>query len=86
MAARSARHWTRAHSANLELGELRAEPGREENVTLRYTDRERILRALRECSGQLGGPNGAAARLGLKRTALQSKLNAFGIDPGGYRA
>jgi PAS domain S-box-containing protein len=68
------------------LGELHAEPDREESETLRETERERILRALRECNGQLGGPNGAAARLGLKRTTLQSKLNAFGINPGGYRA
>ncbi len=68
------------------LGELRAEPTREESETLHDAERERILRALRECNGQLGGPNGAAARLGLKRTTLQSKLNAFGINPGGYRA
>ena len=68
------------------LNELYAELESEEGETLRDTERERILRALRECSGQLGGPNGAAARLGLKRTTLQSKLNAFGIDPGGFRA
>ncbi len=68
------------------LGELHAEPDWEESETLHDTERERILRALRECNGQLGGPNGAAARLGLKRTTLQSKLNAFGINPGGYRA
>ncbi|MFZ0295055.1 MAG: sigma 54-interacting transcriptional regulator [Candidatus Sulfotelmatobacter sp.] len=68
------------------LGELHAESGQEESETLHDAERERILRALRECNGQLGGPNGAAARLGLKRTTLQSKLNAFGINPGGYRA
>jgi PAS domain S-box-containing protein len=68
------------------LGELHAEPDCEESETLRDTERERILRALRECDGQLGGPNGAAARLGLKRTTLQSKLNVLGINPGGYRS
>ncbi|MGB7598950.1 MAG: PAS domain S-box protein [Candidatus Sulfotelmatobacter sp.] len=68
------------------LNELHADIGREESETLHDAERERILRALRECNGQLGGPNGAAARLGLKRTTLQSKLNAFGINPGGYRA
>ena len=68
------------------LNELHADIGREESETLHEAERDRILRALRECNGQLGGPNGAAARLGLKRTTLQSKLNAFGIDPGGYRA
>jgi formate hydrogenlyase transcriptional activator len=48
-------------------------------------ERERILRVLRECHGKLGGPDGAAARLGLKRTTLQSKLDHLGIKPGAYR-
>ena len=54
--------------------------------TLREKERERILRALRDCHGRLGGPEGAAARLGLKRTTLQSKLDHLGIKPGAYRA
>jgi len=54
--------------------------------TLRDKERERILRALRDCHGRLGGPEGAAARLGLKRTTLQSKLDHLGIKPGAYRA
>jgi formate hydrogenlyase transcriptional activator len=52
----------------------------------RDQERERILRVLRECHGRLGGPDGAAARLGLKRTTLQSKLDQLGIKPGGRRA
>jgi len=68
------------------LSELMA-PVDESNIdTLKERERERILRVLRECRGQLGGPNGAAARLGLKRTTLQSKLTHFGINPGSYRA
>jgi formate hydrogenlyase transcriptional activator len=54
--------------------------------TLQDKERERILRALRDCHGKLGGPDGAAARLGLKRTTLQSKLDLLGIKPGTYRA
>jgi formate hydrogenlyase transcriptional activator len=54
-------------------------------VTLRDKERERILQVLRECKGKLGGPDGAAARLGLKRTTLQSKLDQLGIKPGAYR-
>jgi formate hydrogenlyase transcriptional activator len=54
--------------------------------SLRDRERERILRVLRECHGRLGGPDGAAARLGLKRTTLQSKLDHLGIKPGTYRA
>jgi PAS domain S-box-containing protein len=56
------------------------------NDNLRDRERERILRALRECHGRLGGPDGVAARLGLKRTTLQSKLDQLGIKPGQYRA
>jgi formate hydrogenlyase transcriptional activator len=56
------------------------------NVSLRDKECERILQALRDCHGKLGGPDGAAARLGLKRTTLQSKLDQFGIKPGAYRA
>src|SRR6267143_1557419 len=51
--------------------------------TLEATEREHILRALRESLGQIGGPKGAAARLGLKRTTLQSKLKHLGINPRG---
>ena len=49
--------------------------------TLEATEREHILRALRESHGQIGGVKGAAARLGLKRTTLQSKLKQLGINP-----
>ena len=68
------------------LGELIAQPEERNSDTLHDKERERILRALRDCHGQLGGPHGAAARLGLKRTTLQSKLSHFGINPGSYRA
>jgi formate hydrogenlyase transcriptional activator len=49
--------------------------------TLEATKREHILRALRGSYGQIGGLKGAATRLGLKRTTLQSKLKHFGINP-----
>jgi PAS domain S-box-containing protein len=55
-------------------------------VSLRDKERERIVRVLRECHGRLGGPDGAAARLGLKRTTLQSKLDQLGIKPKEFRA
>ena len=38
------------------------------------SERERIVKALKEAKGQVGGPNGAAARLGLKRTTLQNRM------------
>jgi len=42
-------------------------------------DREQLIRVLRETGGMLGGPNGAAARLGIKRTTLQYKIKKLGI-------
>jgi len=67
------------------LGELDPEESTTKSETLREEERERIIQTLRECSGQLGGPNGAAARLGLKRTTLQSKLSKLKINPSDYR-
>jgi len=66
--------------------EKAADEGNGKNVTLRDKERERIVQVLRACKGKLGGPDGAAARLGLKRTTLQSKLDQLGIKPGAYRA
>ena len=42
-------------------------------------ERARILQALKEAKGIVGGPNGAAARLGLKRTTLQSRMRKYNI-------
>jgi formate hydrogenlyase transcriptional activator len=42
-------------------------------------ERARILEALKEAKGQIGGPTGAAARLGLKRTTLQSRMRKYNI-------
>jgi formate hydrogenlyase transcriptional activator len=48
-------------------------------VTLEEAEREQILRVLHETRWVIGGPGGAAARLGLKRTTLQSKMQKLGI-------
>ncbi len=47
--------------------------------TLEDAERQHILRILRETRGIIGGPNGAAAQLGLKRTTLNSKMRKLGI-------
>jgi PAS domain S-box-containing protein len=49
--------------------------------TLEAAERRHILKALRDTRGQISGPRGAANRLGLKRTTLQSKLKQLGINP-----
>jgi formate hydrogenlyase transcriptional activator len=43
-------------------------------------ERDAILRALQEAHGIVGGPNGAAARLGLKRTTLYSRMQKLNIS------
>jgi formate hydrogenlyase transcriptional activator len=47
--------------------------------TLEHAEREHIVRALGETNWVIGGPTGAAAKLGMKRTTLQSRMNKLGI-------
>jgi formate hydrogenlyase transcriptional activator len=49
-------------------------------VTLADAEREHILGALCETGWVLGGPKGAAARLGMKRSTLQKKMKKLGIS------
>jgi formate hydrogenlyase transcriptional activator len=46
--------------------------------------RDDIVRALTESKGRVGGPDGAAARLGINRTTLLSRMKKFGINPQLY--
>ena len=43
-------------------------------------ERDEIVRVLRDANGRVGGPKGAAARLGLKRTTLISRMKKLGIS------
>jgi formate hydrogenlyase transcriptional activator len=47
--------------------------------TLEAAEREHILRALQAARWVIGGPAGAAAKLGMKRTTLQSRMQKLGI-------
>jgi PAS domain S-box-containing protein len=67
------------------LKELEAASVEVDDDTLEAMDREHIIRALQQSRGRLGGINGAAERLGMNRTTLQSKLKRLGIDPRPYR-
>ncbi|MBX3396867.1 MAG: sigma 54-interacting transcriptional regulator [Phycisphaerae bacterium] len=49
------------------------------SVTLTDAEREHILRALQDTNWVLGGPEGAAARLGMKRSTLHWKMKKLGI-------
>ncbi len=69
------------------LGELRAHSARvftQPDNTLDNAEREHIIRVLRETGGVLSGPGGAAQRLGLKRTTLQSKMQRLNITRREY--
>lgn len=74
--------------AELETAEDQEEPEDNEsaNPNLRAAEREHILKVLREAGGQIGGPDGAAARLGVKRTTLNSKLKKLAIERSEYMA
>lgn len=60
------------------------EPVGEVDPSLERADREHILRVLRETKGMIGGPQGAAKRLGLKRTTLNSKMKKLRISRKDY--
>jgi formate hydrogenlyase transcriptional activator len=76
-------------------GVLRVQLGEEPRSKLRQSatvvsptvldvERESILTALRASAGIIAGPQGAAARLGLRRTTLQSRMQRLGIKRPGY--
>jgi formate hydrogenlyase transcriptional activator len=57
-------------------GKLPPAPGSRE-----ANDRDEIIRILKETNGRVAGPQGAAARMGIKRTTLISRMNKLGIEP-----
>jgi len=65
--------------AELKRPSSAAQPGNGSVTTLEDAEREHILKALRESKWAIGGPAGAAAKLGMKRTTLQSKMQKLGI-------
>jgi formate hydrogenlyase transcriptional activator len=68
------------------LGELRLSSEDPNNDSfLKNVARHHIIRVLRETGGVLAGPHGAAARLGMKRTTLQSRMQTLGIASEEYR-
>jgi formate hydrogenlyase transcriptional activator len=64
---------------DLQLPAETSEPC-ESAVTLTEAERAHILNALRETGWVVGGPKGAAARLGMKRSTLQWKMKRLGIS------
>jgi len=56
-----------------------------DSLTLRAAEREHILKALEATNWVLAGPRGAAERLGMKRTTLQSRMRKLGVFKGQRR-
>jgi formate hydrogenlyase transcriptional activator len=54
--------------------------GKDNRTTLKDMEREHIIQALASTNWVIGGPKGAAARLGLARTSLIAKMRKLGIS------
>ena len=46
-----------------------------------FEEQARIVNTLRETNGRISGPNGAALRLGVKRSTLLDRMKRLGINP-----
>jgi len=75
-----------SRGTTLEIPRSELRPGKEPPgadsstpVTLEDAEREHIRRILEQARWVVGGPHGAAAKLGMKRTTLQSKMKKLGI-------
>jgi formate hydrogenlyase transcriptional activator len=63
------------------------DPHIQPNLFNRLPAQEKALieAALRECGGRVYGPSGAAARLGMPRTTLESKIKSFKINKNRFK-
>jgi formate hydrogenlyase transcriptional activator len=50
-------------------------------VSTDSSERDKIVRILKETKGRVAGADGAAARMGIKRTTLISRMKKLGIQP-----
>jgi formate hydrogenlyase transcriptional activator len=76
---------TQGTALSVPLAELRTEQDVHHDSSLESLEREHILRVLRETGGVIAGMHGAAARLGMKRTTLQSRMQKLGITREEYQ-
>ena len=58
---------------------------RQGRSTLSDCEAEMIEAALADCHGRISGPSGAAAKLGIPRQTLESKIRRLGIDKYGLK-
>jgi formate hydrogenlyase transcriptional activator len=75
---------THGHTLQIAMPDLGETSGSSVPMTLaskasHAAERQAIVKALEDAKGQVGGPDGAAARLGVKRTTLQSRMRKLNI-------
>jgi len=72
---------TQGEELNIQIAELKRSSirGAAPGSTFHQAERETIIDALKATSGRIAGKDGAAERLGLKRTTLQNKMRRLGI-------
>ena len=76
-------------SAPKTVDSERADEGNSMRKVLEETEREQIVRALEQANWVISGASGAAARLGMKRSTLQARMQRLGIQirrTGGSRS
>jgi transcriptional regulator with GAF, ATPase, and Fis domain len=71
------------HAPLVELEAEGAESSGSVDLNLEEVERRHILRVVKETKGVIGGPAGAATKLGLKRTTLNSRMKKLGIYKNG---
>jgi PAS domain S-box-containing protein len=69
----------------LKLESAESRPSRDGLSTLLDREVEMIEAALAECHGRISGPSGAAAKLGIPRQTLESKIRRLGINKYGLK-
>jgi PAS domain S-box-containing protein len=69
----------------LKLESAESREPRERILTLSDREVETIEAALADCHGRISGPSGAAAKLGIPRTTLESKIKRFGLSKYGQK-
>ncbi len=72
---------SRGHTLELAMPETDTGPASLRATSTNATEmaKEKILKALREARGVVSGPQGAAQKLGVKRTTLQARMKKLGI-------
>jgi len=78
---------TQGNELNVPIAELKNRMPAPRTVSLSTfhdAERQAILEALKAASGRIAGAEGAAERLGLRRTTLQNKMRRLNISRGDW--